>query len=81
MLKGFIQFEYLAVLYENAPSLYSSPSTGEGGAGVIFILLCAPKGHGGLYEHAPSLYSSPSTGEGRVGVIFIFRCALPGHGC
>jgi len=32
-------------LYENAPRLYSSPSTGEGGVGVIFILRCAPPGH------------------------------------
>ncbi|PIP46598.1 MAG: hypothetical protein COX16_08745 [Deltaproteobacteria bacterium CG23_combo_of_CG06-09_8_20_14_all_51_20] len=32
-------------LYENTPSLYSSPSTGEGGVGVIFILCCAPTVH------------------------------------
>jgi len=50
------------VLYENALPLYpspftversgcggiiSSPSTGEGGVGVIFILRCAQKGHQG----------------------------------
>src|SRR4030042_3779603 len=37
-------------LYENAPSLYPSPSTGEGGVGVIFILRCAHPGHGGYWE-------------------------------
>ena len=36
-----------SALYENAPRLYSSPLTGEGGVGVIFILRCAPIGHGG----------------------------------
>jgi len=43
-------------LYEKAPSLYCrnvgmgrhySLSTGEGGVGVIFIIRCAPIGHGG----------------------------------
>jgi len=37
-------------LYENAPSLYPSPSTGEGGVGVIFILRCAQLGAWGLFE-------------------------------
>jgi len=32
------------------PSLYPSPSTGEGGGGVIFILRCARPGHGGYSE-------------------------------
>ena len=36
------------ILYENAPSLYPSPSMGEGyREGVIFILRCARTGHGG----------------------------------
>ena len=34
-------------LYENARSLHSSPSTGEAGVGVIFMLRYAPTGHGG----------------------------------
>jgi len=37
---------YAIGLYEDTPSLHSSPSTGEGGVGVIFIFRCAPFGHG-----------------------------------
>ncbi|OIP40972.1 MAG: hypothetical protein AUK25_06710 [Desulfobacteraceae bacterium CG2_30_51_40] len=40
-----------------------SPSTGEGGVGVIFMFRCALSGHEDLYENAPSVHSSPSTGE------------------
>ena len=46
-------------LYENTPSLYSSPSTGEGGVGVIVILRCAPIGNGGLYENTSSYRRRP----------------------
>jgi len=36
-----------------------SPSTGEGGVGVICILCCAPSGHGRLYENASSYRRRP----------------------
>ena len=36
------------------PSLYPSPSTGEGyREGVVFILRCSRHGHGGYYESIP----------------------------
>ena len=56
------------------------PPPRRAGVGVIFMLRCAPFGHGGLYENAPRFFSSPSTGEGGVGVFFIFSCALYRHG-
>jgi hypothetical protein len=37
------------------PFLYPSPSTGEGGVGVIFILRCARAGHGGYWEDSSDL--------------------------
>ncbi len=46
MTKKSLDNQALFILYENAPSLYPSPSTGEGGVGVIFILRCARPGHG-----------------------------------
>lgn len=37
----------MLLLCENAPSLYSSPSMGEGSEGVMIILCYARHGHGG----------------------------------
>jgi len=45
LLLGYFEI-CIAFLYENDPWLYSSPSAGEGGVGVIFIFRCALPGHG-----------------------------------
>jgi hypothetical protein len=52
-----------SAFFENAISLYSSPSRGTGRVGVIFILHCARPGHGGYTTGENRSPFAPQTGQ------------------